>query len=267
MSTHRIVIEMEGPDPNGKHLDLQIFLEKVGQLKAFLNSIVKDEDRKQVGLTLVGLSHSSPAVLECQPYRKNEPDASLVMACDHYLGLVNTGKTANIPHPILSAMENLAELKPNKIARVELRITGSTLDNVHIWKLDDAFRSKLAQARSADDIQINTIDGKLEAIDIHGKRTFKIFTWAPSIASVKCAFPKEMLEQVTGALGKWVSVSGECHNRPDAIMPHEIHVHKIEVLPPSKDLPTLSDLRGIAPGATGGKSSEQFVRELRDKWN
>ena len=40
-----------------------------------------------------------------------------------------------------------------------------------------------------------------------------------------------------------------------------------EVLPPTEQLPTLSDLFGIAPGATGEKSSEQFVRELRDSWD
>ncbi len=267
MSTHRIVIEMEGPGANGKHLDLQFFLEKVGQLRVFLNSIVKDEDRKQVGLALVGLSHSSPAVLECQPHRKNEPDASVVRACNHYMGLVDTGKAADIPHPILSAMESLAEIKPNKIARAELRTTGSTPDEVHIWKLDDAFRGKLAQARSEDDTQIDTIDGKLEAIDIHGKRTFKIFTWVPFAASVKCTFPQDMLEQVTAALDKWVSVSGECRNRPDAIMPHEIQVREIEVLPPTNELPSLNDLYGIAPKATGDKTPEEFVRELRDQWN
>ena len=38
------------------------------------------------------------------------------------------------------------------------------------------------------------------------------------------------------------------------------------MLPPAEELPTLSDLYGIAPGATGGMSSERFVRELRDAW-
>ena len=219
MSAHRIAIEMEGSGANGKHLDLQVFLEKVRQLRAFLNSIIKDGDRKQTSLVLVSLSHSSPAILECQPNIKNEPDASVVMACNHYLDLVDTGKAADIPHPVLSAMKILAEMKPNKIARAELRTTGSAPDDVRIWKFDDAFREKLAQARSKDDTQINTIAGKLESINIRGKYTFKIFTWVPSDTSVKCTFPPDMLEQVTAALDKWVSVSGECRNRPGAIVP------------------------------------------------
>ena len=38
------------------------------------------------------------------------------------------------------------------------------------------------------------------------------------------------------------------------------------MLPSSEELPTLSDLYGIAPGATDGMPSERFVRELRDAW-
>lgn len=33
-----------------------------------------------------------------------------------------------------------------------------------------------------------------------------------------------------------------------------------------KNLPTLASLRGIAPGATGDLSSEEFVRSLREDW-
>ena len=40
----------------------------------------------------------------------------------------------------------------------------------------------------------------------------------------------------------------------------------MRVLSPSSEIPSLSELRGIAPEATRGKSSEQFVRELRDSW-
>ena len=48
--------------------------------------------------------------------------------------------------------------------------------------------------------------------------------------------------------------------------PDENNGH-LELSVAAEALPTLSDLYGIAPGATGGKSSEQFVRELRDAWD
>jgi hypothetical protein len=36
--------------------------------------------------------------------------------------------------------------------------------------------------------------------------------------------------------------------------------------PPPADTPSLSELRGIAPNATGGKSAEEYVREDREEW-
>lgn len=35
---------------------------------------------------------------------------------------------------------------------------------------------------------------------------------------------------------------------------------------PDTGIPTLADLRGIAPNATDDESSEDFVRRLRDEW-
>ena len=40
-----------------------------------------------------------------------------------------------------------------------------------------------------------------------------------------------------------------------------------EALLPTEQLPTLSDLSRHRPGVTGEKSSEEFMRELRDSWD
>ena len=57
--------------------------------------------------------------------------------------------------------------------------------------------------------------------------------------------------------------------RTDKGLPLTIETRQIEGegLAPTESLPTLSDLFGIAPGMTGEKSSEEFVRELRDSWD
>ena len=38
----------------------------------------------------------------------------------------------------------------------------------------------------------------------------------------------------------------------------------IEIYPPEDELPTIFDLRGIAPNATGDRKSEDFIRDLRN---
>jgi len=82
-----------------------------------------------------------------------------------------------------------------------------------------------------------------------------------------CKFPEALLGDVQRALGRFVSVRGKCFYRPGTAFLYRIDVWEMEVLPPSEELPSLSDLCGIAPDATGDKSSEQFVRELRDEWD
>ena len=138
---------------------------------------------------------------------------------------------------------------------------------MRVCKLDDRFREKLGNARRLEEKMIGTIDGKLEQINIHNNaNTFRIYPSLPAASSISCKFSQELLEHVQGALGYFVSVSGECFYRPDAPFPYKIKVQEMRVLPPSSALPSLIELRGIAPEATGGKSSEQFVRELRDGW-
>lgn len=73
----------------------------------------------------------------------------------------------------------------------------------------------------------------------------------------------EALDNIKEAIALCLEVRAE-KGLPLTIETRQIEV---EVLDPTEQLPTLSDLFGIAPGATGGKSSEQFVRELRDSWD
>ena len=114
----------------------------------------------------------------------------------------------------------------------------------------------------------STIDGKLEQINIHDNaNTFRIYPALPVATSVNCKFPKALIKRVQGALGSFVSVSGECFYHPDAPFPYKINVQEMAVLPPAKELPTLSDLYGIAPSTAGNKTSEEFVREMRDTWD
>lgn len=131
-----------------------------------------------------------------------------------------------------------------------------------------AEHEKLRATRSNEQAVINTIDGKLEQINIHnGANTFRIYASSPAVFSVRCRFPQDLLGKVQKSLGEFVSVSGECLYRPGAPFPHRIEVHEMHVLPPSEKLPSLEDLYGIAPEATGDKTTEEFVKESRNAWS
>jgi hypothetical protein len=110
------------------------------------------------------------------------------------------------------------------------------------------------------------VEGRLEQINIHeGANNFHIF---PEVGPRKltCHFPTRLYDDAVSAVGKRVEVTGTLRYRLGANFPHQIAVTQIEAYPPETDLPDWDDLRGRAPDAINGLSSEAFVRELRSAW-
>ena len=258
---NRFVFKMEGPEQNDHHLDLSVFVEKIRQ---FLDLLT--HSAKGATFRVVGLSHSSPATLECEPVAKGDLDTNTIFdMVNGTFRLMEEGQARCLSHPVLSDMEHLATISPERIARAEIQTIAGDDEDKRVYKLDERFREKLCEARKVEDRIFSTIDGKLEQINIHNNaNTFKIYTFA---SSVSCKFPKNLLGAVQGALGSFVSISGECFYRPDAAFPYKIDVQEMKIHPPGEELPSLGDLYGIAPDATREKTSEKFVRELRDQWS
>ncbi len=262
---NRLVLRLEGPEQNNHHLELSVFVEKTRQFLDLLKSSAKHSGEEGTVFHVVSLSHSSPATIECEPIGKDG-----MLSFDDFdsirknLNLVEGGQTRYLSHPVLFAMEKIAQFNPQKIAWAEIQtISGDTKDE-RVYKLDDRFRKNLLEARHAEEKVVSTIDGKLEQINIHNNaNTFKIYTFFSPVA---CKFPQELLGEVRRALGAFVSVWGQCSYRPDAAIPYKMDVREMKVLPPGKDLPSLRDLYGIAPDATEDKAPEEFVRELRNQW-
>ena len=132
----------------------------------------------------------------------------------------------------------------------------------------DRFREYLRTAHNTGHRVINTIDGKLEQIDNpKNQNVFRIYPTLPNRSEVECQFPARLLDNARKALGRFVSVRGECFYRPRANFAHKIRVQEMEIFPPASTLPSLRDLYGIAPNATGDMTTEEFVRQLRDEWD
>lgn len=269
MRKNRLVFKIEGPDKNNNHLELSVFLEKTRQFLDFLKNSAKDNGQDDVVFHVVSLSHSSPATIECEPIGPDtHPSIVAFNSVRKNLDLVTEGQVHRLSNPVLSAMEKLVQLNPKKIAGAEIQTIFSDTESKCVYKLDDRFNESLIKARSEEEMVVSTIDGKLKQINIHqNANTFKIDHGLPHASSVTCKFPKELIKNAQSALGKFVSVWGECSYCPTENTPYKINVLEMKVLPPSEELPSLWDLCGIAPGATGDKSSEQFVREQRDEWS
>ena len=266
-SKNSLVLKLEGPEKNDCHLALSVFAEKLRQFNVFLTSSAKDGNQDRTTFQVVNLSHSSPAMLECKPISENLlPTTGTIIQIQQDLDSVQSNEAQYLSNTALSALENLARFDQKKIARAEIQVIGEESE-VYVYPLNDRFREALRAARDAEDRVISTIDGKLEQINIHkDQNTFRIYPDLPNRPAVVCQFPAQLLTEVQKALGRFVSVRGECFYRPNAAFAYRITVQEMTILPPDSELPSLRDLYGIAPDATGDKTTEQFVRQLRDEW-
>ena len=108
---------------------------------------------------------------------------------------------------------------------------------------------------------IGSLIGRLGQIDVDNRREFRLFDrhtdWATPVT-----YEPEHLGTLTDALGEIVIVSGELWRGANS-KPLRLAFTKLEVIDVD-NLPSVADVSGIAPDFTGGLSSEEYVRRLRD---
>lgn len=122
---------------------------------------------------------------------------------------------------------------------------------------------RIDQILGPDQMELGSVVGHLDAIDIHNKKNlFKVYP-VVGPTSIKCVFRESMLGEAVAGLNRFVRISGELHLKKSEKFPHLIKVSKIDVLPERSDKATLSGLRGIASGALRGLSSEEYVEKVR----
>ena len=108
------------------------------------------------------------------------------------------------------------------------------------------------------------IKGMIEAANIHESSRYFFYLY-PNLGPqrVRCVFPAEHRELVRNAFGKFVRVHGDFKYGWRDRNPYEIKVKEIEILPGRAEIPDVRAFFGIAPDATGGVDTEDFMEELR----
>src|SRR5690606_1760169 len=122
---------------------------------------------------------------------------------------------------------------------------------------------RIAAELAPESTALGSVRGRLEHINLHKDANgFRIY---PVVGppSIECRFPQELQEDASRAIGRNVRVHGKLHYRARSNLPYRIAVSRIVTLPFDSELPSLMELRGMAPEATGEASSEDFVRSLR----
>lgn len=262
----RITLIIEGlPEDDGR-VRFNTFMSQLQNLSATINRLDRDvSGGKSASIFRIAeLSYSSPirVVLEPDALPKRAYMGHLILES---LGRVTTAietgdRLTDIDADLLEDIRALARPVGKQVAATTLVFNGHQLD------LSAKVTKRLDDALAVDEECEGTLEGSLDQINIHqGANTFHIY---PDIGpkKVTCHFPARLYDDAVSAVGRRVEVSGTLRYRAGATYPHQVAVTGIDVFPPESELPDWDDLRGRAPNATDGLSSEAFVRELRDAW-
>jgi hypothetical protein len=172
--------------------------------------------------------------------------------------LSNKKPPARADLAMLEAYRDLSKPLERHIQHVEIVETKN-----RTIPIDRAFSQNVEKVIGPDSFSFGSISGRLERVNLHNAYRFEIY---PTIGPkrVKCEFKSELKEQVKRALDGYVTVSGRLRYKTWDKYPHAIDARAIDEHKDEKRLPSLHDLRGVAPKATGAVSAEDFVRSIRD---
>lgn len=265
---NRITMRLTGLDDDEGDVRLGEFVLQLEILKKALTETQKLISGVQIAyFKVVDLRQNSPAqiVIEAVPVKPEHETETRRLVDDFFSNIISidNGKSPEgFNYETFDAYKDLTSLREKKkLTEIVISRNG----NQPNYLLD--LSRKIDGIVGTDEYEMGTYSGMLESINIHNQNTFHIYPLA-YFPKLKCHFPLPLRADAISAIGRYVTVFGEKKFKSNMVngLPYEMFAQKIEVHPDETDLPTLSQLRGIAPNITGGKSSEDFIRGIRNGW-
>ena len=265
MANNRITLELEGLPTEGGFIRLTDFLGALQSLKSALShaDLLASGGKRSTYLRIVALSFSSPAriTVETVPIEpvhdfRSEISEAIFAATRKEIDPIGSENG----RLLVEAVQSMAAMVGKGFGSVHLK------NGNHEAALSPKLRLESVKRPLPSRTSFGRVRGRLEAINIHaGANNFRIY---PVVGPRKlvCHFQPDHMDRAIAVVSKMVNVTGLRHFKENASFPYAIDVSDFEVLPPDSQLPKLSQLRGVAPDATGNLKSEDFVRQLRDDW-
>jgi len=264
----RITVTIQGsPQDNGR-VRLSDFIKQLEAVKSSLRQterLVAEHADPALHYHIVELTYSSPATVVIEPVAISPQAVGLgAKTVKQYVtNLRQVARGRRPTHadlPALQSYQSLTSMLKQHVGKVTIK-DARTKPVV----IDNKFTSRIAKIIGPDELAEGSMCGTLEWLNIH--RNINCFHIYPTVGPdrIDCYFGSDLKPQVISAVDKYVEVSGTLRYKHLEKFAYAMNVSRIEPLPPESELPTLFDLRGIAPNATGDLSAADFVRTLRDE--
>lgn len=254
----KLIIHASGGDTND--VAASDFLKQVAALRELV--LLSVHDTEAVEARIVGLSRNSPAMIELEAFWRADQRP---LDIDNYFGSVRRVLEAGaapkeLGRPVFNALKEFVSVVGKGVSQSILQIDEQEI------RVEQYARQRVESVIEPDYTVEGTVDGMLEAVNIHGNRNQFVLYPIIGPTRVNCFFPDEMLDKVRPVLGKYAIVTGQLKYRWRENFPFEARASELECVEES-DQPSVPDIIGIAPNATGGELSENFIRELRSGWH
>lgn len=262
---------MEGTEDLEGDVRLGAFIDKLGALKAALSEtehLLSGHASNSVDFLVSELSHSSPAMVGIRAVSLNPAPGALdpgfvVSEFMAFLHRVRTGAldVASDRARLISHLRKLVSGVGERFS--SLWLDGPGLDPLY---LDASLARNLDAALPDVRHEFGTVKGVVKRYSGVGKQPY--FKIVPPVGGteIKCAFPQHMLAEAARAVERTATVDGDLRYYEGDLWPHEVRVRAIDIHPADAELPTLFELAGTEPQATGETTAADFVRALRNEW-
>lgn len=261
-------LHIEGVDELGGDVRLGSFIEKLSALKGALAETANrgDDGRdRKIDFLVSNLSHNSPAMVEITAV-SSDNSRSPAEVVSNFLDFIRGAKTRTIP--VDAGNAKLVDSLRKLVAGAGERFDRLWIDGPDIAPivLDQAVAQALDDALPDVRREIGSVKGTVKRYSGVGKRPY--FKIVPLVGDteIKCHFPQELLELAAASVEHNATIEGELKSYEGDLWPHEVAVRSIFIHPADEQLPSLTELSGIAPNATGELSAADFVRGLRSEW-
>ena len=269
MANHRdrtITIQLSAGDMSD-NLRLDDFLEEMNTLRTALRETERLVSGKEPSLyfRIKHLQKNSPArvTLEAVSDEKGERSqpqyASYVVRSltTNLRMIANNKRPKRVDVPTLESYRDIAL----PAERRHLEVTNEAGN--HSVLINRGFREILDSIVGEDEFSYGSISGTIEAINLHDRKKFWLY---PVVGPTRVVgkFRSKERKQYADAVDKYVTVYGRLRYKTWAEHPYAINADKLVIH--DKAVPTLHDLKGMAPNATGDLTSEEFINEIRDGW-
>lgn len=264
MHSSKFKITLKGDEADDS-IRLSDLIDQLNAVKQVLNQVDVSVSGKKVPslyYRIVGISMNSPATFEVEAVSRADAlghGRKVISKFHRDLKSVVAGKRPKAADlELLESYGGLVAPMRKHMAEVSIQFDDTSL------QLPRNLGLKVDEILGPDQIELGSIVGSLDVIDIHNQRNqFKIYP-VVGPASVRCNFAKGMLNEAIAGINHFVRIYGELRFKRAEKFPHLINVLRIEVLPENSDSPSLLALRGLAAGALEGKTSVEYIERQRN---